>query len=96
MRSTMIKALVLGALAAALLLPANRAEAATIPGVSGIALAAEQLDAVDKVRQVWVCRNYWNGYRWVRRCRWVTVYYGPYYGPQGPYYYRGGRRYWRR
>ncbi|MFN3656307.1 MAG: hypothetical protein ACK4UO_03495 [Pseudolabrys sp.] len=101
MRTKMMLTLAAAAVAAALLLPAPRAQAVTLPAPSGIGAAAEQVDPVEKARSVYVCRRYWNGYRWVRRCRWVNVrpyYYGPgpYYAP--PYYgpYRPYRRYYRR
>ena len=92
MRTTMMNALGVAAVAAALLLPTPRAQALTPGSASGMAAAAGQIDSVEKARMVYVCRNYWNGYRWVRRCRYVAVYEGPYYGPTGPYYYRGYRR----
>ncbi len=93
MRMTMLKALAAATVAAALLLPASQAQALTPAASSGIAAAADQIGSIEKTRLVQVCRTFWNGYRWVKRCRWVTVYSGPYQGPCGPYYYRG--RYYR-
>jgi len=98
MRTTIITALAAAAVATALFLPTQRAEAIT---PARIAAAADAISHVEKTRAVWVCRRFWNGYRWVRRCRWVNVYYGGpyYYGPSyGPYYGYGPyyRRPWRR
>jgi hypothetical protein len=85
MRIPTMMSLAAGALAVALLLPAPRAEAMTLPLPSGIAEAAQDLDAVDQVRTV--CRRYWNGYRWRTRCYWV---------PDRRPYRRYRHRYYRR
>jgi len=91
MRTLMVKALAAAAITAAVLAPTPRAEAMAPARIAG---AADMVGHVDKARMVRVCRRYWNGWTWVTRCRWVNVYYGPYYGPHGPYYYRGYGRRW--
>ena len=103
MRTRMMLTLAAFAVGAALLLPAPRAQAVTLPAPSAIGTAAVQVDPVEKASG-YVCRRYWNGYVWVRRCfyRYGGPYYGPsygpyyrpYYRPYRPYYY-GRRYYWR-
>lgn len=90
MRTMVLKALAAAAVTAALFAPMPHAAAMT---PARIAAAADMVNQVEKARMVRVCRNVWNGYRWVTRCRWVAVYSGPYYGPHGPYYYRGNHGY---
>lgn len=85
MRTTTMMSLAAGAIAVALLLPAMPASAMTLALPSGIAEAAQDVDAHEQVRTV--CRRYWNGYRWRTRCYWV---------PSRRYYRPYRYRYWRR
>lgn len=85
MRTKTIFALAAGAIALTLMLPTPRSQAMTLPAPAGIAQATEGTSAVQEVR--YVCRRYWNGYRWRSRCWWV--------GPR-PHYYRPWRHHHRR
>jgi hypothetical protein len=50
----------------------NRAEAMTLPGASGLAVAVNEGNVLDQARWYWHghwrhCRHWWNG-RWHRHC----------------------------
>ena len=90
MRKTMLAAVTAAIVAAAGAFMADRAEAMTMPAPAGLSGAAEALGGnVEQVR--YVCRRWWNGYRWRSRCFWRP---GGYYRPYRGYYrpYRGYRR----
>jgi len=89
MKRVVLTAIAAAAIAGAASLASPRAEAMTLPGVTGAPSTQAESIAL-------VCRRVWNGWQWVRSCyRTGPRYYGPrsYYGPR-PYY--GGRRYYRR
>jgi len=92
MRRLILAAIAAISLAGAMTVTGNRANAMTLPGVTGVPAQTESVALV--------CRRVWNGWAWVRRC-WRTgpTYYG-YYGPRyyGPRFYRrwGYRPYYRR
>lgn len=86
MRRTTMMSLAAGAIAVALLAPAQRAQAIPLSGPSGIVAAAQDIDSLEQARTV--CRRYWNGRRWRTRCYWVPDRYRPYRS----YRYRGWRR----
>jgi hypothetical protein len=93
MRTATMMTLAAGAIALALALPAQRAQAFTSPAPSGLAAATEGASPVEQVRTV--CRRFRTAYGWRTRCWWV----GPrrYWGPR-PYYrgYGWRHRHWRR
>lgn len=66
------------------------ASAMTLNGASPAA-AVKDKSAAQEV--AYVCRRFWNGYRWVRRCYHTgpRVYYRPHY--YRPHYYRPHRYY---
>jgi len=92
MRRLILAAVAAVSLAGAMMATDNRANAMTLPGVTG---APAQTESV-----ALVCRRVWNGWAWVRSCyrtgpRYYGGYYGPGYGP-GYGYYGGYRPYYRR
>jgi hypothetical protein len=66
---------------------APRAQAMTAPAPAGLGAAIDESRLTEDV--AYVCRRWWNGYRWVRSCRYRPSYYG--YRP-----YRHRYRYYRR
>lgn len=82
MRRMMIAAATAAVLAGAGMLAGGSAQAMTMPGASALASASADNSAVQDVRLV--CRRYWNGYFWARRCF-----------ETGPRFYPAPRRYYR-
>ena len=85
MRRLIVAAAAFVALVAASSLESGRAEALPLPGAGGLA-AAGQDGLVQDVR--YVCRQVWNGWRWVEQCYFVRP---RFYGPPPPYFYRHHR-----
>lgn len=73
-------------LAAAGSLLASRAEAMTATAPAGLGAAVDEARLAESI--AYVCRNYWNGYRWVRRCYYTRPYYRPYRYYRRHRYYR--------
>ena len=86
-RFVLALATVLTVAGAGSLMSANRAEAMTLNG-SSLGAAVQENSATEQV--AYVCRRYWNGHYWVRRCYHTAPrYYAPrrYYRPYRYYRY---------
>lgn len=84
MKRVVLTAIAAAAIAGAASLASPRAEAMTLPGITGAPSTQTENVAL-------VCRRVWNGWQWVRSCyRTGPRYYGPrpYYGPRRYYHYR--------